>query len=93
MWKTKDIYEDNIKTSPLEAGCQMDWSQLGSVTGLPIILLLTSSTCGRCLEIFKQLDGYSIPYSTPIILIHFHNPNELIFSSFCPFLSLSLTVD
>jgi len=28
MWKTKEIYEDNIKTSPLEAGCQVDWSQL-----------------------------------------------------------------
>ena len=28
MRKTKDIYEDNIKMSPLEAGCQVDWSRL-----------------------------------------------------------------
>jgi hypothetical protein len=45
---------------------------------------------GRCLEIFKRLDGYSIPHSTPKMLINFLSLIDLIFSFFRPFLSLNV---
>jgi hypothetical protein len=42
MWKTKDIYEDDIKKSPLEAGCQVDWSHLDLTLRILLRTVLTA---------------------------------------------------
>lgn len=42
MWKTKDIYKDNIKTSPLEAGWQVVWSHLDLTLRILLDTVLTA---------------------------------------------------
>jgi hypothetical protein len=82
MWKTTEIYEDSIKTSPLEAGCQVDWSHpdltlrilLGTVPTAKLHIQKPLTFCPQQALIFMPL--LSFPQSGEIIFLY--NINLLI---------------